>query len=411
MKKIIYSTGLALTASLVLALSPVDLAFASETPAVEQEVEKGLNNGRLLKDKGFVVELAIFETGVPPEFRVWVTNNGTPVRPQDVKLNVTLTRLGGVQDDIHFTTEGGFLRGDMEIYEPHSFQVLLKATYKGHSYKWGYDNFEGRTAIEPKVAQALEIGTSIAGPVVLKETVSVYGKLVPHPDSTRQIAARFEGLIQKAYVQIGHTVKKGQRLFTVEGNESLNSYDIVSPIAGVVTARDAAEGEQTGNRVLASITDTSQLMSEMSVFPSERHLIKVGANVKMRIKGLDQPLEAVIMQIDNQLQPNQSIIVKAEIDNDDNKLVAGIFLSGDIEIAEYNVPLAVKRSGLQAFRDFTVVFVKIGNEYEVRMLELGRVAGEWVEVLGGLKPGSEYVSQNSYIIKADIEKSGASHDH
>jgi len=55
--------------------------------------------------------------------------------------------------------------------------------------------------------------------------------------------------------------------------------------------------------------------------------------------------------------------------------------------------------------------LKIGEEYEVRMLELGLQAGEWVEVLGGLTPGSEYVSENSYIIKADIEKSGASHDH
>ena len=54
---------------------------------------------------------------------------------------------------------------------------------------------------------------------------------------------------------------------------------------------------------------------------------------------------------------------------------------------------------------------KVGDENEVRMLELGQAAGEWVEVLGGLEPGTEYVSENSYIIKADIEKSGASHDH
>jgi cobalt-zinc-cadmium efflux system membrane fusion protein len=45
------------------------------------------------------------------------------------------------------------------------------------------------------------------------------------------------------------------------------------------------------------------------------------------------------------------------------------------------------------------------------MLELGREAGDWIEVLGGLKLGTEYVTENSYIIKADIEKSGASHDH
>ena len=48
---------------------------------------------------------------------------------------------------------------------------------------------------------------------------------------------------------------------------------------------------------------------------------------------------------------------------------------------------------------------------EVRMLELGREAGEYVEVLGGIEPGTRYVAASSYVIKADIEKSGASHDH
>ncbi len=45
------------------------------------------------------------------------------------------------------------------------------------------------------------------------------------------------------------------------------------------------------------------------------------------------------------------------------------------------------------------------------MLDLGINNSEWVEVLGGLKPNTEYVTENSFLIKADIEKSGASHDH
>jgi cobalt-zinc-cadmium efflux system membrane fusion protein len=80
-------------------------------------------------------------------------------------------------------------------------------------------------------------------------------------------------------------------------------------------------------------------------------------------------------------------------------------------VGEHEVPLAVRREGLQAFRDFTVVYAQVGDQYEVRMLDLGRAAGEYVEVLGGIEPGTRYVAVNSYVIKADIEKSGASHDH
>ena len=45
------------------------------------------------------------------------------------------------------------------------------------------------------------------------------------------------------------------------------------------------------------------------------------------------------------------------------------------------------------------------------MLDLGSQDSEWVEVLSGLEPGTVYVTMNSDLIKADIEKSGASHDH
>jgi len=57
------------------------------------------------------------------------------------------------------------------------------------------------------------------------------------------------------------------------------------------------------------------------------------------------------------------------------------------------------------------VFEKIDNTYEVRMLELGETQGEWAEVLGGIEADAHYVTENSYLIKADVEKSGASHDH
>ncbi len=412
MTKSHHKIGFSLFIFMLLMVS--NLAFSAEGSDNEQtteEPEKGPHRGRLLKDDSFIVELSIFETGVPPEFRVWITDKGQAVKPSDVTLNIKLTRLGGVEDNINFRVQSDFLRGDMEIVEPHSFVVMVNAQYKGQTHQWQYDNFEGRTAIEPKVAEALEIGTSIAGPALLKETVAVYGKLTSHPNNSREISARFQGAIKRVHVSFGQKVKKGQSLATVESNESLKSYTIFSPISGVIRQQQAHSGEHTKDRVLFSIVDHSVLMAELAIFPSDRHRIALGAKVLVTIKGLDQPVSAVIKQIDTVTQANQSVLVRAELSNKNEQLVAGSFVSADIEVAEFQVPLAVKRSGLQGFRDFTVVFVKIGNEYEVRMLELGRVAGEWIEVLGGLKVGAEYVSENSYIIKADIEKSGAVHDH
>ena len=386
-------------------------AVSNQEDEKTEEVKKGPNNGRLLVDGNFVVELSIFETGVPPEFRVWVTDNSQLISPQQVKLKVILTRLDGIEDHINFNYENDFLRGDMEIYEPHSFQVSLTAQYQDKTHTWQYDNFEGRTKIEPKVAEALEIGISTAGSQTLKETVQVYGRLANKPESIRNISARFDGEIKSLNVTLGQSVKKGQKLVIVESNESLRSYVINSPIDGVIQSINTNTGEQTNGNVLMKIVDSRNLFAELSVFPTEREKIALGTNVNIEVKGHDEIFNGNIIQINDFVEPNQSVIVRVGVANNEGELASSSFVTADIQIAEYSVDLAVKQSGLQAFRDFTVVYEKIGNEYEVRMLELGRRAGEWVEVLGGLKPGSKYVSENSYIIKADIEKSGASHDH
>ena len=57
------------------------------------------------------------------------------------------------------------------------------------------------------------------------------------------------------------------------------------------------------------------------------------------------------------------------------------------------------------------MFAKVGDTYEVRMLELGASDRDRVEVLEGIAAGTEYAVEQSFLIKADIEKSGASHDH
>lgn len=390
---------------------PSIAAAVSEPEAQEAEPEKGPHRGRMLRDGDFAVELAIFETGVPPEFRVWVSDNGEPVSPDAVDLQVKLTRLGNVVDDIRFRAEGDYLRGDTVIYEPHSFVVTLIAQYQGKTYRWDYDNFEGRTLIGDGVAEAMGIATDTAGSATLHQTIRVYGKLVYPPSAKRQIQARFDGVIKQMHVSLGDAIDKGQVLITVESNESLKTYQIQAPMAGVVSEQFASTGEQTAGRTLLEITRTDSLLAELAVYPADRHKVRIGAPVTLPINGVAAPLSSSVSGSRTALRSDQARLFLADINNADGLLSAGLFVSADIEVETFEVPLAVKRSGLQSFRDFTVVYAKVGEEYEVRMLELGRDAGPWVEVLGGLEPGTEYVTENSYIIKADIEKSGASHDH
>jgi len=373
--------------------------------------ERGPNNGILLRDDDFVLELAIFETGVPPEYRAWATANNQPVDPDELDLNVQLTRLGGVVDDIDFVPTGDALRGDMVIYEPHSFSVSVTASYNGNTHRWSYDSFEGRTTIEPAVAEALGIETDIAGPAVIEETIPVYGRIVANSDAVSNVTARFDGKIETVPVALGDYVNAGDTLATIESNQSLTSFELLAPISGLITARNASGGESTAGRALFTITDTSTVWADLAVFPADLPRINIGKRVTINTPLTDTPITGTIARILPETASNQAVTARVVLDNSDGVLRAGTWVQAQINIAEHEVPLAVRREGLQAFRDFTVVYAQIGDQFEVRMLDLGRQSEEWVEVLGGLEPGTRYVTENSYILKADVEKSGASHDH
>jgi cobalt-zinc-cadmium efflux system membrane fusion protein len=395
-----------------VSLSASFSSFAvSEQKVEEAEPEKGPNRGRMLRKDDFAIELSIFETGVPPEFRVWATTDGKAIDPAKVEFNVKLTRLGDGVDNINFYQEGEYLRGDMVIYEPHSFIVSLTAKYQGKIYDWQYDNFEGRTSIDEKIAEAMEIWTEIVGPSTFHETIKVYGKLVLPSDATSNVYARFDGLVKKNHVKLGDSVKQDQLLLTVESNESLQSYKVFSAQNGIVSAVHVTSGEQSKGRVLLEVTNNKTLIAELAVFPIDLPTVSIGAKTTLSINGVEEKLLSKIDSRVLKIRDDQAKLFRVLVNNPDALFSEGSFVSAEIEVGSFDVDLAVKRNALQSFRDFTVVYAKVGNEYEVRMLELGRIVGNEIEVLSGVSLGTEYVTENSYILKADVEKSGASHDH
>ena len=416
MKQLLNGLGLA---ALIAAAAACDQTHTQSTPdadhrngeAAVNEAARGPHGGRMLADGDLAVELAIFETGVPPEYRAWVTAQGRPVDAGAVDLTVTLGRLGDVTDVIGFAPSGDFLRGDSVVYEPHSFSVTVDARVQGENHRWQYDSFEGRTRLDPEVAAAFGLETEIAGPATIRETVLSYGRVAAIPDRVGEVQARFEGMIRTVTARVGDTIRAGAALATVESNDSLRSYTVSAPIAGRVTQRAANPGEATGGRVLFTIMDISVVWAELAVFPADRELIRIGTPVTIRAHDGSDAMQGTVASLGAVAEPNQSVLARVVLENPEEFLVPGMHVEAEFAVAEHAVPLAVKRVGLQPFRDFTVVYAKVGDEYEVRMLDLGRQDREWVEVLGGLAPGTRYVTSNSYLVKADIEKSGASHDH
>lgn len=382
-----------------------------DSNAEADDAPKGPHGGRLLSEGDFGVEITIAESGIPPEFRLYGYANGQPLPPDNFSARLRLDRLGGKVDEFSFAPVGDYLRADDSVREPHSFDVAVHATYQGRSFDWTYENREGRVTIPDAIARDSGIGTAIAGPALIVEALDLTGTVQAVPANLAEVRPRFPGIVRSLRRGVGDAVRVGQVLATVENNESLRTYQLTAPIDGTIVARNAQIGQVVGEDPLFHIVDLSTVWVQLDVFGRNKDRIRAGQSVHIttmagyETEGTIEWLSPLVAH------GSQSIRARVPLPNPEGHIRPGQFVRGAVTVTESEVPLAVRTSALQSFRDFTVAFEKIGETYEVRMLDTGRSDPEHTEVLGGLSTGAEYVADNSYLIKADIEKSGASHDH
>lgn len=385
----------------------------AEAAAASGEYERGPHRGRMLRDGPFAIEMTIFEDGVDPEFHVYAYENDKPLPPNEVQLGVELMRLGNRIDRFAFAPREDYLLGNGVVTEPHSFQVKVTATRGGKTYEWNYDSFEGRTIITRDQADAAGVKVEPAGPAAIDEIVALTGRVELQPEGRAEVRAWYPGRIVSMTRSIGDRVEKGQTLATVMSSESLQTYAIPAPISGVIMERTATPGDVAGAAPLFVIADPRKLHAEFFIYPRDAERLRAGQPVTVTSVGGASTLKAkieVILPTSDLL--TQTVVAHVELPNPDGVTWRpGQAVEGSVVVASDDVPLAVRTRALQRFRDFTVVYARVDDTYEVRMLELGRQSPEWTEVLGGLAPGEVYVSDNAFLIRADVEKTGASHDH
>ena len=382
--------------------------------AEAEEARKGEHGGRWLEQGGHAVELAIAEDGTPPKYQAWLYRDGKPLPPGTGKVEVRLVRLGNVAENhvLSPQADGSLLAGTV-VGEPHSFDVEVLADIDGKALRWTFESYEGRTRIAPEIAEASGIRVQAAGPGVIADEHEVQGLLTPVEGSVAKVAARFPGPIRKLRANVGDRVRAGQVLATVESNLSLDTYTINAPIGGVVLARTASVGALAGEGApLFEIADLSSLWVDLHVFGADAEHIRAGVPVTVTRMSDGASVATTLERVlPGMATASQSTVARATIANDDGLWRPGSAVKARVTVEQQQAALVVPLSALQAFRDWDVVFIRIDDTYEVRPVELGKRDGSQVEVLSGIESGDAVVVEQSYLVKADIEKSGASHDH
>lgn len=377
------------------------------------EAKKGPHGGRLLEDGDFAVEVTIYERGLPPEFRVFAYQDGKPVDPDSVKLTIELHRFGGKVDTIGFANREDHLLGDREIVEPHSFDVEVTAERNGKTSHWEYPSYEGRTTMSAEAVKSSGIVVEAAGPAKVSTVIKVSGRVQPNEDHLAHVIPRYTGIVKQVRKRLGDHVPKGGVMAVVESNQSLQPYEVRSSIAGTVIKKDVTPGEfaREGEAIYA-VADLSTVWVDFNVHHKDFDKLEVGQHVKVTDAENSRTASGTVDYISPfGTEGTQTTLARVVLANPERRWRPGLFVTGEIVVEETDVPVAVKAGALQTFRDWDVVFMNDGDIFEIAILELGRRDDEWVEVVSGIPAGQKYVTENSFVVKADIGKSGATHDH
>ena len=455
--------------------------------AGENQPDIGPRGGKLFTGDGFGLELTIFEKGVPPQFRIYLYENGKPLPPAAAQVSIALTRLGAPVQLIKFAPEADYLLGDQVVEEPHSFDLAIAAERNGQTFRWGSSQVEGRLEMTDEMLKTMGVEIQTAGPAIIKSTLKLPGEIVFNPDRIVQVVPRLPGVVAAVNFEPGQMVKKGDVLAVIESqmladlhsqymavqkrlslartvyqrekqlweekisakqdylaaelvlNEAqiavdlaaeklkalgvrpepglpakeLTRYEVRAPISGLIITRTVALGAALKEDItIFTVADMSTVWTAVTVYPKDLSIVRVGQKALVKATAFDVEGEGVVTYITTLIGgQTRTATARVILDNKDGRWHPGMFVNIELVSDEIEVPVAVSAQAIQTFRDWSVVFGRYGGYLEARPLELGRSDGKMVEVLKGFAAGERYASGNSFAIKADIDKAGASHDH
>jgi cobalt-zinc-cadmium efflux system membrane fusion protein len=162
------------------------------------------------------------------------------------------------------------------------------------------------------------------------------------------------------------------------------------------------------------VADLSSVWVEVAVPVVNIGDIKVGQAVRVLSSGNHQQAEekGQVIAIQPELDAaSRSARVRIQLNNSHENWRVGEYVKANINTSQEKSVISIPLSAVIFEGEEASVFVQDGHELEPRLLKLGQKNADRVEVLSGLEVGERYATGSVFILKAEMGKSEASHEH
>jgi cobalt-zinc-cadmium efflux system membrane fusion protein len=270
----------------------------------------------------------------------------------------------------------------------------------------------GRIQVSPE--QLTQFGLTIAdvGPGAVDTGADLVGEIRPNEDRVAHVVPRYPGIVKEVRHRIGDLVQSGDILAVIESSESLAPYELKTLIDGRIIEKHMTRGEAVDRETETFVVaDLSSVWVDLSIYQKDLPRVRLGQTVRIsageEVPEAEGELSYITPSVDQETRTATGRVV---LPNPDGRWRPGMFVTARA-LEPVSVALVVPRSAVQTLEGNSVVFVRTDEGFEPRRVTLGREGSRNVEVVSGLIAGERVAATQSFLLKAELGKSEAEHEH
>ena len=173
-----------------------------------------------------------------------------------------------------------------------------------------------------------------------------------------------------------------------------------SPIDGVVTDRPLFPGETAvaGSSVL-TIMDTSSLLAKLHIAQASAQQLRLGGAAEITVPGVEEPVDGTVSFISPALDPGSTTVeIWLKLPNSKGAYKVGTSVHVVIRGLTISKALQVPVSALLPAQDGSTSVMVVGpdNVAHLRAVKLGLRTPEKVQIVSGLSPEDNVITDGSY---------------
>lgn len=251
----------------------------------------------------------------------------------------------------------------------------------------------------------LRIETAVAEPGEFEETVFALGRIDVYPGKRAIISSRIPGRALEVFVRHDHPIKQGDVALTVESRqygEPPPTIKVTAPISGIVSVANVVPGQPVEPEgTLAEILDLTEVYALARVPDHLAGRLKPGQKARITVTAAPgRVFEAALEHFGATADVENGTVEAAfHIENPGMMLRPGMRAEFSIVVNTRSDVVSVPRSALQGDPAGRFVYVKdfdLPNAFLKTPVVVGQTTERSVEIVSGLLPADEVVTQGAY---------------